>query len=511
MKLAKSLLLGSAAALATVAGAHAADLPVTKAAPVAVEYVRVCSTYGAGFFVIPGTESCVKLGGRVRAEALVQERFFRTQDQFGFRARGRISLDVRTPTPYGLLRTFVRLSADSNSGTPYVGGSRGAAFGGNAFAVPGTTSFALNRNFTRNQNATILDQAFVQFGGLTAGRAPSMFSNTDLPTGHFGTLRFDDAPDITLFAYTYSFGNGLSATLAAEDPFARRSIGFAFNTGGFRAGTGPSPISSTTGVGGTDMPDFVGNVKYAGTWGSAQLSGAVHQVTDIGESTGEGTTQVVTRRIAEDEFGFAVSGSASVNLPMIAAGDAAWVWAGYTQGATNYLSGGNVGNLAFGSGNFPGLAGQTAFGSLSLPVPDGVVNRANNRMELTEAFSVAGGFRHFWIPSLLRSNVFGSYINFDAPSFAERSRPAGSLINRTNVSGTRFGVVDFSEYRIGGNLIWSPVAGLDIGVEVLYTNVQIENGRVAVLRGGVGGERLQVRATNSEDSLEGRVRIQRDF
>jgi hypothetical protein len=51
MKLVKSLLLGSVAGLAAVAGAQAADLPVAKAAP--VEYVRVCSTYGAGFFYIP--------------------------------------------------------------------------------------------------------------------------------------------------------------------------------------------------------------------------------------------------------------------------------------------------------------------------------------------------------------------------------------------------------------------------------------------------------------------------
>lgn len=123
MKLAKSLLLGSAAALATVAGAQAADLrPVAKAAPVAVEFVRVCSTYGAGFFVIPGTESCVKLGGRVRFDALVQERFTRAQDTFGFRAQGRMSFDVRTPTQFGLLRTFVRYIGTNAHGSPFNNG-----------------------------------------------------------------------------------------------------------------------------------------------------------------------------------------------------------------------------------------------------------------------------------------------------------------------------------------------------------------------------------------------------
>ena len=58
-------MLGGAAALATAASAQAADLPV-KAAP--VEYVKVCSLYGAGFFFIPGTDTCLKIGGYLRSD-----------------------------------------------------------------------------------------------------------------------------------------------------------------------------------------------------------------------------------------------------------------------------------------------------------------------------------------------------------------------------------------------------------------------------------------------------------
>src|SRR5437763_11912571 len=65
MKMVKSLLLGSAAGLVAVAGAQAADLPV-KAKP--VEYVKICSIYGAGFFYIPGTDTCIKIGGWIRDE-----------------------------------------------------------------------------------------------------------------------------------------------------------------------------------------------------------------------------------------------------------------------------------------------------------------------------------------------------------------------------------------------------------------------------------------------------------
>ena len=63
MKMVKSLLLGTAAGLVAVAGAQAADMPV-KAAP--VQYVKICSLYGDGFYYIPGTDTCLKLGGYLR-------------------------------------------------------------------------------------------------------------------------------------------------------------------------------------------------------------------------------------------------------------------------------------------------------------------------------------------------------------------------------------------------------------------------------------------------------------
>src|SRR5579883_1245672 len=68
MKMVKSLLLGGAAGLLAVAGAQAADLPV-KAKP--VQSVKICSLYGAGFYYMPGTDTCLKVGGLVRAEVNV--------------------------------------------------------------------------------------------------------------------------------------------------------------------------------------------------------------------------------------------------------------------------------------------------------------------------------------------------------------------------------------------------------------------------------------------------------
>jgi Porin subfamily len=62
----RRLLLGGFAVLIVTVGAQAAELPV-KAKP--VEYVRICSLYGAGFYYLPGTQTCLKVGGFVRAKS----------------------------------------------------------------------------------------------------------------------------------------------------------------------------------------------------------------------------------------------------------------------------------------------------------------------------------------------------------------------------------------------------------------------------------------------------------
>src|SRR6478752_3950152 len=65
MTLMKSILLGSAAGIAAVASAQAADLPTRKAAP--VEYVRVCNVGGITGWTLPGSDTCVKISGYMTA------------------------------------------------------------------------------------------------------------------------------------------------------------------------------------------------------------------------------------------------------------------------------------------------------------------------------------------------------------------------------------------------------------------------------------------------------------
>ncbi|RYE75821.1 MAG: porin, partial [Hyphomicrobiales bacterium] len=69
----KTLLLSSAAVLSGAMSAQAADA-VVMVEPEPAEYVRVCDVYGAGFFYIPGTETCLKVGGYVRARVIVEDK-----------------------------------------------------------------------------------------------------------------------------------------------------------------------------------------------------------------------------------------------------------------------------------------------------------------------------------------------------------------------------------------------------------------------------------------------------
>jgi hypothetical protein len=109
----KSLLLGSAAALAVVSGAQAADA-IVAAEPEAVEYVRVCDAYGTGYFYIPGTETCLKINGYVRFEVDVGRGETGTSDWDAF-TRGQVQFTSKSDTEYGPLTGVIVLQTDADN------------------------------------------------------------------------------------------------------------------------------------------------------------------------------------------------------------------------------------------------------------------------------------------------------------------------------------------------------------------------------------------------------------
>jgi hypothetical protein len=143
----KSIMLAGAAGLATVSAAAAADLP-GEAVPSAVDYVKVCDTFGAGFFYIPGTETCLDLSGRVRFRVQYSDNEFAAfgnAQTIRFRADARVDFDVRSSTEYGTLRAFTRIGDEF----------------GEPFADPGANA--------DNDTTIAIKLAFIQLGYFTAG------------------------------------------------------------------------------------------------------------------------------------------------------------------------------------------------------------------------------------------------------------------------------------------------------------------------------------------------------
>lgn len=109
----RTILLGTLAAAGAVPAAHAADA-IVAAEPEAVEYLRVCDAYGKGFFYIPGTETCLSIGGYIR----IEERFGRNRSgtsDWSSWTRGHVTLSSKSETEYGTLSGVITLRTNAEN------------------------------------------------------------------------------------------------------------------------------------------------------------------------------------------------------------------------------------------------------------------------------------------------------------------------------------------------------------------------------------------------------------
>ena len=477
MKFTKIMMLAGAAGIATIGGAQAADLPSKKAAP--VEYVRVCSTYGAGFFYIPGTQTCIRIGGRARYEWQYSQPYSRGDSTTGSRAIGRINFDARTATEYGLLRAFVRYDVARRIGQIRSGTAAriGTAFEGSAADFAGVS-----------QTQVDLNRAFVQLGGLLAGRSQSYFDFYAGDLELIGTT-MGSSSTTNLLAYTASFGGGFSATISIEDGVERRQLIRAATAGG------PNIVGFTApgSYAGSSMPDFVGVLRLEQGWGVAQLSGAIHQVRAVGATVVNGVTAIGFA--PGTQYGYALNAGVKINLPMLAAGDQLWLQATYAKGAMNYLVGNPCGQGSAGC-FFGGVGGVNN-------TVDAVVisNGGAGSLQLTTGWGLTAAFLHNWTPTI-RQAVFASYGQID---YGNGVFFAGNGYN-TAFNGAN-GFRDSNYWTVGSNVIWSPVRDLDIGLEINYLKAEAGNGGIF---SNVVGTPLNT-LKSSEDRVIGRFRIQRDF
>lgn len=445
MKLAKSLLLGSAAALVATAGANAADLPSKKAAP--VQFVQVCTAYGAGFFTIPGTDTCLKVGGRVRADyAMSGAKDIYTasstavagikdsQNLYGFEARGRLDLDARTPTGYGTVQAVTSLRIARTGGV---------------LASTSSTSSAGDASPT-------LEAAFVRFAGFTFGVARDNFSfmpSTFYGAGHWSSF----ANGAFQLAYTAVLGGGFSATLAIQD--------MSYTTAGAGSGSAyTTAISSNF----DSMPQVNGRIDWDQSWGSLSLTAAAAQAHMVTSATSAAYDKTKTV--------WAIGAGVRINLPMLAAGDQLFLTAAYADGMTEYTTNWT----SFKSSDTRRNVGVYVSNHPSwVPTADGLVT--------FKSWNVAGILTHFWDPQW-RSAVLASYGEINAPSAA----------NAAAWGSTAGGYADAKVWNIGKQIAFLPTRNFEIGVEALYARVQNSNS-------------VTTAVNKSEGNWTGRLRVERTF
>jgi hypothetical protein len=487
MKMVKSLLLGTAAGLVAVSAGQAADLPV-KAKP--VEYVKICTLYGAGFYYMPGTDICLKIGGYVRAETTYHsngnfaagptgnEIFNRTSNEWVMRARAYITADAREQTAWGTARAYVAVGvATSDTG---------------ATITPSILGF---------------NRAFVQWAGITAGVTQSFYDfYSGAATGYRAYLPNEDTGDAGwwVWAYTAQLGNGLSASISAEE---RRTsqiinvtsgtlIGLTVNTTAFTTGlatlfgaaapnsngTITGQVTNTAGYGGIQSPDIVGNIRLDQTWGSAQIMAAAHEVNanyyDTAPATGH----------PGDQWGYVVGAGLRYNFPFIAQGDFFQGEVNYTHGALRYLMmGDNSPNMQIERGNTYGF-GVTAdcvYGSLNSGFQSsatGTVVHATGGTgcELTTAWSINAAYEHYWTPQFHESFLFGivqtKYSNLANNNLCmvENGRASSSVTGTGTGSGapaTGGCNNNWTLWSAGTRVQYDFTKTLYIGVEFLYQHL----------------------------------------
>ena len=449
MNFTKGILLGSAASLLSIAAASAADLPSRKSAP--VEYVKVCSAYGAGFFFIPGTDTCLKIGGRVRADYA----YVTAKDQFssssalgvgvvnkakdaantlGWEARGRIEADARTQTAWGTVQAAYGLRLARTTG------SLGVDYGASSSSAGAT-----------------LEYAYVRFAGFTFGASRDNFAfmpSLTYGAGHWGSF----ANGAKQLAYTATFGGGVSATIALQDHIDT-------TVGGQNAAGGTVYNVYNT------APQVNANIRFDQSWGAIQLMGAYNDV----------SLNTATDGYDKNKAVYAIGAGLKVNLPMLAKGDALYLTANYANGMTEYTT-----NWT----SFKSSAYRRDVGGYTMNHPSYVSETTG--IETVKSWNVAALLEHYWAPQY-RSVLFGTYGQLDAPASAKARAWNGT---------TGFG--DATVWNIGTNFAWLPVRNFEIGVEVIYARV---NQDVRNTVGTAAGSVL----SKSDSNVTGRLRVERNF
>lgn len=519
----KSLILGSAAGLVAMGGAQAADLPLKAKA---VEYVKVCSLYGAGFWYIPGTDTCIKLGGYLRVDMGVDTNAVFTGDTNGpgaannrfssgytWRSRQDLTLDTRTATEYGVVRTFMDVTF-TWTGDNYAG--NGVAPGSTIYsALGGGTTIAAGSAPNNATSGAVAGgtlgvyYAFIQFAGFTIGKAVSQFSapfvnypgnNYDSLVGGGGTVT-----GVNQFTYTAQFGNGVSASIGAQD-------GVQYYQAGVN-NIGAGGAFGTSDYGNSSSPDFLATVTVDQAWGTFKASGAVHS----NHAAYYGATEITGH--PDDKFGYAGQAALALkNLPT-GPGDTLNIQGVYTYGATRY----NIQDLAAQAGantiyNTRGHSVGT-YQSIGFGFAPDAVFGPGGQLQLVETYGGRAGFTHNW-DAYWNTSIYGAYAHVRytdtaktlicgvggvGGSFRAAFAPVGGAAAVTTCNP------DYNIAQAGIITRWTPVKNLTFSGEFVYSHLDQKNAGTVTTGGAAIGKPTLLYQLRDQDTIQVLLRAQRNF
>ena len=363
-----------------------------------------------------------------------------TRNQLGYTTRAEIELITKTNTAYGVLTSDIDTQFNYGSGFDNTGPN---SFGG---------------------GQTFINHGFLNWAGITAGKANSFFSFFGGGEGWANIFSPDrqgyNQP--LLLAYTATFGGGFSATISLEDPLLTGG-----SAGGSPGGTEEAFALNAEYLG-QRAPDIVASIDLAQGWGGAHLAGVAHNVRM--ESLLDGSTL--------DTWGWAIDGGVKFNLPTLGAGDNIQLQATWTRNAIWYSG---VSDAMWGEN------GAVNGNGIAMPVADAISN-GNGTWATPDAWSVTA----------LGEFHLGPTFSID---------PEISYLGMS-WSGVNTGLISTNqESWIGGAVFhWDPVAHLDFNLELLYQNTHQDTPAAysAAANGGLAWKA-------NTDGLEGRLNITRDF
>jgi hypothetical protein len=524
MKLAKSLLLGTTATLVVSAGAFAADLPSKKVAP--INYVKVCDAYGEGFFFIPGTDTCIKLSGRARADFALSAKadayatnVFAPADGnvisnyvynkintatvaatsnilvgtpytltgtasgytaangvskqasniYGWEARGRINIDSRNQTAYGSIQAVAALRMSRVTG---VLDQQGPAL-------------------SSSSAAPTLEAAFVRYAGFTFGAFRDNFSfmpSLFYGAGHYASF----ANGAKQIAYTAVLGGGFSATLAIQDAAdttagGANALGTVSSTTGVLTAPGSNDLSTGANFGAPaysykSFPQVNARVSLVQSWGSADLLGAVGQAVAVNAGASYNETKTT----------YAIGAGLELHLPMIAANDILYLNAAWADGMTEYTT-----NWT----SFKSSDTKRNVGGYVVNHPSWITT--SNGIETLKSWDVAAIFTHFWSP-MWRHSVLATYGAIEGTTTSK-----ALAWSQTGAFG------DAKVWNVGTQLTWLPAKDFEIGVDVLYARVEQDIRRIqgtnVVSGNNIYGSYSSIVTREKTGNVTGRLRVERTF